>query len=398
MKKILTQETSARLLITMPWGIGDAISVGLSAVDQVDRDDPNRNVAVDVLCNPVQAEILEQDPRIDHLIQVDDSLFPTATAGTWKRGLVLPPTTIKLVHYLRDQHYTAELPFMFAPTFFYLLHTPIIFLNPVEGWRVIETARHLGDIPIPLMIRRITNKFFMRYYGEAMPEPGIDEPIPLYICPEHIREAEHIVASIRAQAVVAPERSRLLLVAPDTSSEITRPPTSLLAEGIAEALKHDGSLIAAILPGYSDTGASLRLLDALASSFPGRIFLRDSEPKMPLLELAALIDQSDIFVTGDTGTMHLAATYKKVPPSVNSEVSPRNTVKIITLFGGTNPGLHGYSQRTIILGRGRKEQTRSAPGVAKDMCNPKGKDFFDHIKPCQLTEAILHSSDMPGER
>ncbi len=30
-----------RLLITMPWGIGDTIVVGLSAVDQIARCDPD---------------------------------------------------------------------------------------------------------------------------------------------------------------------------------------------------------------------------------------------------------------------------------------------------------------------------------------------------------------------
>lgn len=398
MKKIHTKGTSARLLITMPWGIGDTISVGLSAIDQVDRDDPDGSVAVDVLCNHIQAEVLEQDPRIHHLIEIDDSLFPTSAAGTWKRGLFLSPRTVTLARYLRKQHYTAQLPFMFAPSFFFLLHTPIIFLNPFEGWKVISKIRTLGDTSIPHIIRYIVNKFFEQYYGETLPEPGVDEPTPLYICPEYVREAMHIVAGIKAQASIPAERSRILLVAPDTSSEITRPPTSLLADGIAEALKRDANLLAAILPGYSDTESSTRLLHELAPSFAGRIFLRQGEPKMPLLELAALIDQSDIFVTGDTGTMHLAATYKMIPPTVNNDVSPRNTVKIITLFGGTNPGLHGYNERTIILGKGRKEQTKFAPGVAKDMYKPDGKNFFDHIPPCQLTEAIMHSRDMLVER
>jgi hypothetical protein len=391
MKKNQTRETPARLLITMPWGIGDAVSVGLSAVDQVARDDVKGIVAVDVLCNTVQAEILDQDPRIDHLIQIDASLLPTAEPGTWRRGLFLPARTRELARFLRRQRYTAQLPFMFAPTFFYLLHTPIIFLNPMEGLDVIAKIHALGDTSISHIIRNIVNKFFAKYYGEMLPEPGPDEPIPLYICPEHVRAAMQTVANVKAQAIVPPAQSKLLLVAPDTSSVITRPPTSLLAAGIAEALKNDSSLIAAILPSYTDKESSTRLLQELAPSFARRVFLRQDEPKMPLLELAALIDQSDIFITGDTGVMHLAATYKKIPPSADQSLLPRNTVKIISLFGGTNPGLHGHSQRTNILGWGRKEQAKFTPGVAKDFCDPRGKNFFAHINPGQLTEAIIQS-------
>jgi hypothetical protein len=87
--------------------------------------------------------------------------------------------------------------------------------------------------------------------------------------------------------------------------------------------------------------------------------------------------------------MHLAAAMKKIEQPVREELAPRNSVKIIALFGGTHPGLHGYCKRTIVLGRGRKEQVRFAPGVAKDMYNPRGKDLFDHITPDQLTDAIM---------
>ncbi len=43
----------------------------------------------------------------------------------------------------------------------------------------------------------------------------------------------------------------------------------------------------------------------------------------------------------------------------------------------------------MILGSGRKEQTAYRPGIIKESYNPKGRDFFDHISPEQLTEAIL---------
>ena len=50
------------------------------------------------------------------------------------------------------------------------------------------------------------------------------------------------------------------------------------------------------------------------------------------------IFQADIFVSGDTGIMHLAAATKKLKSGSSVQFRPRNVVKIITLFGGTNPG------------------------------------------------------------
>ncbi|HEX6478370.1 MAG TPA: glycosyltransferase family 9 protein [Ktedonobacteraceae bacterium] len=385
MKRVQNGVDVTRILITMPWGIGDAIVVGLSAIDQIRRNDPDGEVEIDILCNQSQAEILEEDPRIHRIIQVDKKLFTTNEAGTWKRGLFLSPETVKLIEFLRDQDYVAVLTFMFAPTFFYRLHIPVIFLNVKQVVQAISALRAYQDMPIPKIIRLSINNFF----GVKAPEPSADDTIPLYICPEHVQKARQAMASIKEQADVPPEQSKLLLVAPDTSSLITRPPTHLLAEGITGALQRNQHLIVDILPGYTDKQAPIRLLNALAPEFPGRIFMMPAEPKHPLLELAAFIDQSDLFITGDTSVMHLAAATKKIERPVCEELVPRNSVKIIALFGVTHPGLHGYCKRTTILGRGRKEQNRFTPGVAKDMYNPKGKDLFDHIVPQQLTDAIV---------
>jgi hypothetical protein len=103
----------------MPWGIGDTITVGLSAVDQITRNDPDGKVKIDVLCNSLQAELLEHDPRIHRLVQVDSSLFPSSEAGSWKRGIVLPVATRKLAAALSTQHYTAVLPFVFSLSFIF---------------------------------------------------------------------------------------------------------------------------------------------------------------------------------------------------------------------------------------------------------------------------------------
>ena len=382
---------AAHLLLTMPWGIGDTVSVGLSAIDQIRQNDPAGMVKIDILCNRLQAELLENDPRINRLIQVDPELFPTREDGTWKRGLILPRPTVKLVEFLRNQRYTAVLPFLFSPAFFYQLHTPVMFLSLREIWHFMAVLQTGGGIPIPALIRKAVNKWF----GDQLPEPSGHEPIPSYIRPEHIQNAAWKMACLRAQVDSSHEQSKVLIVAPDTSSEVTRPPTTLLAEGIAGALKHSRDLLVVILPSYADTGASTNLLQALAPAFHGRVVLAPAEPKMPLPELASFVDQADLLVAGDTGVTHLAIATKKVQNAGSPTCHPyyprypRNATRIIELFGGTNPGLYGYGERTCILGKGRKEQRAIVPGVAKDIYHPKGRNLFDHIAPQQLTEAIM---------
>ncbi len=55
---------------------------------------------------------------------------------------------------------------------------------------------------------------------------------------------------------VPADRCKVILVAPDTSSVITRPSTSLLADGIAAALREDEPYIVGILPSYTDASSS----------------------------------------------------------------------------------------------------------------------------------------------
>lgn len=149
-------------------------------------------------------------------------------------------------------------------------------------------------------------------------------------------------------------------------------------------------LIVSILPSYTDLHASSRLFKALSSRFPGRVEKLSRKLIPTLLATTAVIDQADIFLSGDTSVMHLAVATKVLPKP--ADVTPRNTVKIIVLFGGTHPGLYGYSTRTTILGRDRKEQKTFSPGIAKEFYNPRNVDLFDHITPRQLTAALLQAT------
>ncbi len=178
-----------------------------------------------------------------------------------------------------------------------------------------------------------------------------------------------------------------MLVAVDSNSPVTRPPTHLLAAALAIVLRTNDELLVCILPSYTDIAAAEHLKSALLPDFAERVFTLPAEPKPSLLETAALIDQADLFVSGDTGVMHLAAATKRVKGAAGA-VAPRNAVKIIALFGGSNPDVWGYAEHTTIVGKGRKEQRAFRPGFVKELYHAQGKDFFEHISPQQLAQAI----------
>jgi hypothetical protein len=206
---------------------------------------------------------------------------------------------------------------------------------------------------------------------------------------EQVKNARAVVSKLKERSKVSPENGKLLVVASDTTSDITRPPVDLLATSIGEALRNDNDIIVCILQGYTDPNAAQQLFENLTAEFEDRIFLLPAEAEAKLLDVVAFIDQSDIFITGDTGLMHLAAASKKLREGDDATYYPNNSVKIIAMFGGTNPCFYGYGKRTIIVGKGRKEQMAFIPGIVKESHHPEGKNLFDHISPHQLTEAIL---------
>jgi hypothetical protein len=374
-----------RFLITLDMGIGDAVAMGLSAVDQIIRHDPTASGTIDVLCNKLQSEIFTYDPRINRIIQTGITFFPSYNIATWYKAIMLDTEASIVVNFLRSRCYEAVLPSVLAPALYLGLDSHIMYPNWVQLGNI-YLGLHKQEI-VPLT--RVSREMVSRSFGSTLSESIDTEEVLLYLGSQEIQKAKWAVAAINERSNIAGDDYKLLVVAPDTASIVTRPPTHLLATALAETLTKCPKLIVSILPSYSEKTASENLWSALTPAFDGRVFLLSAEPRATLLETTAFIDQADIFITGDTGVMHLAAATKVLKPGDDTSLSPRNTLKTIVLFGGTSPGYFGYSQRTTILGRGRKEQMALRPGIFKDSYDPKGRDLFDHIAPEELAQTIV---------
>jgi ADP-heptose:LPS heptosyltransferase len=374
-----------RFLITLDKGIGDTAIVGLSAIDQIIQNDPAAYGKIDVLCNPIQSQIFEFDPRINRVIQTDSqfSLGPQRTE--WLGGIVLNFEAAQVIDFLRNRHYEAILPAIVAPGLYLRLHSHLMYPQVLKLTKNLLLRGAPSDVSMRKLIRQMVNK----YFGNNIPLASLSDEVVLFMDVKHICKAVMVIEQMKEESSVDSGNARVLLVATDSGSIVTRPPTHLLAPALADVLRKSHNLIVSILPAYTDTMAAKNLELALQPEFAGRVLMLPDESKFTFLETAALIDQADIFVTGDTGVMHLAAATKSIVQDQSTPIAPGNSVKIIAVFGGTNPDIWGDSERTLIVGRGRKEQRSFGPGFVKEMYNPKGKDLFDHILPQQLTEAII---------
>src|SRR5437588_9920926 len=119
-------------LVTMYKGIGDAVLVGLSFVDQIIKEEPHAFGKIDVLCTGIQAEIFEHDPRVNRIILTNNSLFSPSEMTMWLNGIKLDAETTALIHFLRERQYTAVFAFMFSPGFYLRLRSKIVYPNLLQ--------------------------------------------------------------------------------------------------------------------------------------------------------------------------------------------------------------------------------------------------------------------------
>lgn len=169
----------------------------------------------------------------------------------------------------------------------------------------------------------------------------------VFLSPAAIREANDFM-----QSFTPPDGEPVVFLNPDTASLFTQIPFRFQAE----ILKSLADLPCRILlgEGHTDRGIGEKLLWTLP------LLKRDRVRLVPagfsLETYTALIDQSDLFLSGDTGPLHLAAA-RKTDESGKRQL--RNRTAVFSVFGATPPHFSGYDS-----GPGFLESGQDAPAKA----------------------------------
>lgn len=132
--------------------------------------------------------------------------------------------------------------------------------------------------------------------------------------------------------------SPVIMLNPDAASIYNMMPfrsQSALLELVARNVAPEAILL--LGAGHTAAGIGHRLLESLPSAL--RHSIRIIPPDLPLEAYAALIDWADLFVTGDTGPLHLAAA-RRYSRTGNHQF--RNATAVLSYFGATMPRMSGY--------------------------------------------------------
>ena len=136
-------------------------------------------------------------------------------------------------------------------------------------------------------------------------------------------------------------RTPVVMVNPDGACRFTLLPfadqAALLARLAATSVPETAILLGA---GHSWSGVGERLVAEVPEGVRRKLHIIPKQ--MPLDVYAALMDLADVFITGDTGPLHLAAARRH---SRSGRHRFRNRTAVLSLFGATVPRMSGYDSR-----------------------------------------------------
>ncbi len=153
----------------------------------------------------------------------------------------------------------------------------------------------------------------------------------------HSDDAIELASRFMRDAGLSPH-SPVIMVNPDSSSKFNLLPFDRQAELLRLLAGNTGADTAILLgAGHTETGIGERLTDSLPSMVRSKVHIIPRS--MPLDVYSALIDFADIFITGDSGPMHLAAARRY---SRSGRHRFRNRTAVLSVFGATMPRMSGY--------------------------------------------------------
>ncbi|MFQ6070930.1 MAG: glycosyltransferase family 9 protein [Candidatus Aminicenantales bacterium] len=214
-------------------------------------------------------------------------------------------------------------------------HTAVLMPIRLIGNIISAIASEKEYAHIAYQLSRFANEIGEKIHQDRNNKTGLPLPFQgtfIYLSSEILRRTERIMSQLGIHS-----RARKILFNPDTSSRFTQIPFSFqleLLKGILPDKNLDQLLLSS---GFTFKGIEKRLDAKLPSHLRKKVIL--IPPTVSIEEYTALIDRCQLFISGDTGPLHLAAARKIV---VHAENQCRNSTAVVNIFGATDSRIYGY--------------------------------------------------------
>ncbi len=308
-----------RFLVIADSHIGDAVMLQSSLIALRDFFP---DAEIDYAINKTVDPLIEGNPDATRIIPVfSNGLFPSPTDVAALRQIIRKgqyDLCLNFCPFLRRKGLIAP----GQPFIDFLSHAPTILRNENDFVQINHFSYQAYQFVRELFLmaaRPVRNDFF----------PGV-----------RTTYSDDAVENARLFANEAGllQSSTVIMYNPDSNSKFNLMPFENQA-ALLERLARESSVDTTILlgAGHTEAGIGERLLDCMSS--PGRAKFRIIPRAMPLEVFSALIDFADVFITGDTGPLHLAAARRY---SRSGRHQFRNRTAVLSFFGATMPRMSGY--------------------------------------------------------
>ncbi len=130
----------------------------------------------------------------------------------------------------------------------------------------------------------------------------------------------------------------MVFLNPDASTRFTGIPTAVQVDLLKKLTRSTSRVL--LGGGHSNPGIENHLLTSLSHFERSRITV--VPPSLPIDAYAALIDFTQVYISGDAGPLHIAAARKR---SRSGNYEFRNRTSVFSIFGATPARIYGYDSR-----------------------------------------------------
>jgi hypothetical protein len=274
---------------------------------------------VDYLVNKTAFPLIEGNPDATRVLPFfSNGSFPSAAELAALRQLV------------RDERY--DLILSFCP---YIGDRDIV----ISGTGLVDIMSHAPAVVRNERRPAVINHFAWQSYGFTLALMSlIARPQRPETFPElQVRVGDAAVEDARrfAEEAGLPAGRPIVMLNPDAASPFTRIPDKILSGLLSLLVGLDAAIL--VGAGHTEKGIGERIIATLPSSLRSRA--RIVPTRLSLEAYTALIDLCDVFVTGDTGPLHLAAASRL---SRTGRHHFRNRTALLSIFGATPARMSGY--------------------------------------------------------
>jgi len=328
-KKLFATKDFNKILIVADVNIGDSINTQ-SGIEVMRALFPDSQI--DYICNKTGGDVISNSPFVDNVFKIYRN-----------SGLPLEEDAKKINKIVEEGGYSLILnlcPFLNKKILncdANVIHLYIVFVSYI----IYLCKKNSSSLNLSLATYTFFKNYFAPLLKSKIPNSAEIEKLYLnstydgnkvYISDEAIEAAKNFLINNNLYQKVP-----LILFNLSVTIKFSMIPIELQLQIIQNVILSEDITAVLIFKGKSTINIENMIIDRVPATHSGKIVAIPDT--LTISEFTALIDFCDMFVSGDTGTVHIAASRKI---NINSINSLKNRTALVSVFGASDSRIYNY--------------------------------------------------------